>query len=185
MKLRYLTAESNGAAPDSGNIILVGFMGAGKTSVARELERVAGFRAIDLDKIIADRQGMSIPEIFATLGESRFRDLETAALESLKGLRHAVIATGGGIVGRDENWGIMRAIGVTVFLEAEWERLYRRISGSPERPLATGDPLAVKELWRKRLPLYRKADFTVNTDGKNVRQTARAILEHVKVSDNE
>lgn len=166
---------------EGDNIILVGFMGAGKSTVGRELERLGGFHLIDLDSVIVQQAGRSIPEIFATEGEDRFRDYEAAALRSLGGRHHSVIATGGGVVGREENWTVMRRLGTVVYLRAAWPALRQRLAGSQGRPLAdAGQELGqVEDLWRRRLPLYERADFGVDTDALSATEVARAILKQI------
>lgn len=165
------------------NIVLIGFMGAGKSTVGRELERLAGLQLVDLDTEIIRRQGRSIPEIFAREGEAAFRDYETEALCSLAGLQRAVVATGGGVIGRQENWEAMRRLGIVVYLQASWETLRERLADSQGRPL--GDPAAdvnqVKALWDRRRPLYAQADLTVETDFEDAAGVARRILRLLAV----
>lgn len=171
-------------SPSEGdNIILVGFMGAGKTTVARELA-AAGYVLVDLDERIVRRCGRSIPEIFAQEGESFFRDCETEALQALEGTGRSVIATGGGVVGREENWVRMRRLGKVVYLRASWPALQRRLLAGTGRPLAAGDDWArVEALWRQRLPLYERADLAVDTEDRTPAEVAAAILEHLHAGD--
>ena len=148
------------------NIFLTGFMGAGKSTVGRMLAKEAGYGFADLDRLIVEREGMSIPEIFARYGEDYFRDCETAALESRKGSAGMVFATGGGIVGRKENRSLMREMGVVVYLQASWPVLQERIGQGKGRPLA--DPEAgwepVRLLWEGRRSWYEEADLIIDTD---------------------
>lgn len=132
------------------NILLVGFMGAGKSTVGRELARLCGYSLLDLDEEIIRREGRSIPEIFATEGEAHFRRRETAALLSLAQDVRRVIATGGGIVGREENWKLMRRMGAVVYLRVDWETLLWRLRSEQGRPLGDGqeDWQKVESLWR-------------------------------------
>jgi len=169
--------------PSEGiNIVLVGFMGAGKSTIGRELERLGGFRLVDLDAEIVRRTGRSIPEIFAAEGEERFRDYENEALRALTGVHRAVIATGGGIIGREENWQVMRELGPVVYLRAGWSTLRRRLAGSEGRPLAAPgqDMSRVEDLWRRRLPLYENADICIDTDDLDASGVARAILRQIE-----
>lgn len=163
------------------NIVLIGFMGAGKSTVARELERLGDFCLVDLDALIVARTGRSIPDIFADEGEERFRDHESAALRSLAGAQGGVIATGGGIIGREENWQLMRELGPVVYLRASWATLSRRLAGSQGRPLADSGQQRqqVEALWRRRLPLYEQADLCIDTDALSAAEVAREILRYL------
>ncbi len=167
---------------DERNIILIGFMGSGKSTVAEVLHGM-GFNCIDLDALIVERSGRTIPEIFARDGEGVFRDLETEALRSLAGLRRAVVSTGGGIVGREENWILMKALGTIVYLQAGWETLRTRLAAGEGRPLADkSDWSKVEALWRRRLPLYEKADLIVDTDDRTPEEVAERIMKAVSRS---
>ncbi len=165
----------------SGNIVIVGFMGAGKSSVGEALARCSGKRFIDLDALIVKRQGRTIAEIFSEEGEKAFRDYETSALESLSdtGL---VVATGGGIVGRPENWVLMRRMGLVLYLRAGWPTLRARIVGCTKRPLANvhRSEEEIVALLESRLPLYEQADLTFDTDGKTIADTAIEIWREIK-----
>jgi shikimate kinase len=167
-------------------IVLIGFMGAGKSSVGRTLARMTGRPRFDTDEMIAARFGLTISEIFEKRGEERFRDAESEALEELSIETDAIIVTGGGIVLRQTNTARLRELGAVVYLSTNEETLFRRISRRPTRPLLqTTDPRAtMKELLRLRLPLYRAAaDVEVDTSGLTHDEVARSILE--KVDDNE
>jgi 3-dehydroquinate synthase len=168
------------SASEPGNIVLVGFMGAGKSTVARELHRLGGLTVVDLDELIVSRSGRSIPEIFHEEGEQGFRNRESEALKSLSGCRGTVIATGGGVVGREENWAVMRALGKVVYLRAGWPTLQSRLADGEGRPLADGgDWERVEALWRRRLPLYGQADLAIDTAGLEAPQVARQILQRL------
>lgn len=166
---------------DTANIVLIGFMGAGKSSVGSELAHITGKRLVDLDELIVRRQVRTIAEIFAEEGETAFRDYETAALESLTGA-DLVVATGGGIVGRPENWTLMRRMGTVVYLRADWLTLRTRITGCTKRPLATADRSEeeIVALFERRLPLYEQADLVFDTDGKTIFETAGEIWREIK-----
>jgi len=173
------------AISESRNIFLVGFMGAGKTTVGRELQRMTGFRLIDLDARIVGREGRTIPEIFAREGETVFRKMESEALRSLADVRKAIVATGGGVVGCAENWKIMRRLGTIVYLRSRWETLRARLVGTKDRPLAAnGDWSRVKALLEQRLPLYEQADIVVETDGLDVSGVARIVIEKMEMAQD-
>ena len=161
------------------SIVLVGFMGAGKTTVGGELAALTGRTFCDLDSEIVRSEGMSISEIFEKRGESGFRDLETSALQSIIGRKGLVVATGGGVVERSENWPLLRAAGRIIYLQANWECLRQRIGCGSARPLVRQQDgwSQVKALFLRREPLYLQADFVVNTDGMDARQVAVVVAE--------
>lgn len=162
-------------------IVLIGFMGAGKSSVGRHLARRLHLPRFDTDQIISTRFQLKIAEIFDRDGEEAFRAAETEVLREIP--RHAVIVvTGGGIVLRPENVAILGRLGVIVNLAADQETLFERVSRRPMRPLLqTANPRArLRELLRVREPLYRAAaDFTVDTSALGHQQVADAILEQL------
>jgi len=141
------------------NIVLVGFMGSGKSTVGRMLARQLRFRFLDTDKLVEERERMTIPEIFAQHGEAHFRKHETAVLESLRGVRQHILATGGGIVTVPENIPLLRSLGLVVLLKADPEEIYRRVSRNFGRPLLqVEDPRKrVQEMMAARQSLYENA----------------------------
>ena len=164
-------------------IVLIGFMGAGKSSVGRTLARMTGLLRFDTDEIVADRFGLSISEIFAVHGEEKFREAETDALRELSGKGQAIIVTGGGIILRTENIGMLRELGTIFYLSADEETLFARISRRTTRPLLqTANPHATfKELLEARRPLYGSAaDVEVDTSPLTHEEVARRILENLK-----
>ena len=159
------------------SIYLIGFMGVGKSTVGVALARLTGMELVDLDRLIVERVGLPIPEIFAEFGEETFRRHEAAALASLAEGKSRIVATGGGVVGREENWACMRRQGVVVYLQASWEVLTERIGSGEGRPLASGpERERLKDLWQSRLPLYEQADLVVNADHKSPEDIAHQIL---------
>ena len=164
-------------------IVLIGFMGAGKSSVGRTLARMTGLPRFDTDEMVGARLGLSVSEIFETKGEETFREGETQALQELAGKRGAIITTGGGILLRPENGDLIRQLGTIVHLEADEETLFRRINRRTTRPLLrTENPRAtLTELLRVRLPLYRAAaDIQVDTSLLNHDEVAKKILNHIE-----
>src|SRR5580700_11870609 len=113
----------------------MGFMGSGKSSVGRLVARTLGGRFVDTDRMVIDRAGCAIPEIFAQKGEAHFRELETEALRSLLGAKGLVAATGGGIVIARENRALLRKVGMVVWLTADEETIWERVSRNKNRPL--------------------------------------------------
>ena len=160
-------------------LVLVGPMGAGKSSVARELARRVAWRWVDTDRLVAERAGRTIPEIFSRDGEEVFRRLESEALRLLDGSQRLIVATGGGIVTRPENLPLLRSLGSVVFLTASEDVLFERVSRTSHRPLLqTADPRAtLVELLARRDPLYRGcAHLTLDTSFLNHAGAAEAIL---------
>ncbi len=165
--------------PRADHLVLIGPMGAGKSSVAREVARLTARRWTDLDKQIVRQTGLPISEIFARHGEEHFRELESEALSGLSGETPLIVATGGGIVTRPENIPLLRALGCVAFLTADVEVLFERVSRNRRRPLLqTADPhTTLQELIQRRLPLYTGcAHFTVDTSVGTHAEIAHAIL---------
>lgn len=164
------------------NVYLTGFMGAGKSTVGRRLARRLGYRFADLDQLIVAREGMSIPEIFASRGEVAFRDCEAAVLAEQAREQKTVFATGGGIVGRSGNRALMRESGLVVYLRATWPTLARRLVKGSGRPLA--DPQkgwdSVRQLWESRLPWYEEADIVIDTDQLRVDAVVDEIVARLE-----
>ncbi len=164
------------------SIVLIGFMGAGKSSTGKALARITGLPHFDTDEIVSKRFGLSVTEIFAQLGEEEFRDAETEALRLLSEATPAIIVTGGGIVLRPENVKMLRELGKVVSLEADEETLFRRISRRATRPLLqTENPRAtLAELLRVRAPLYHAAaEVRVDTSRLTHDEVADAILRSI------
>ncbi|HEV2841078.1 MAG TPA: shikimate kinase [Chthoniobacterales bacterium] len=164
------------------SIVLIGFMGAGKSSAGKALARQTGLPCFDTDEIVATRLGLPVADIFARFGEEQFRDAETEALGQLSNTAPAIIVTGGGIVLRPENVKMLRDLGKVVSLEADEETLFRRISRRLTRPLLqTENPRAtLAELLRVREPLYREAaDVRLDTSRLTHDEVADAILKSI------
>lgn len=160
-----------------GNIVLCGFMGSGKTTCGRLLAEQTGRRFIDLDDWIAQREGMSVAEIFAQKGEPAFRELEAQAVRELSRTQGLVIAAGGGTLLQTKNADALRANGVIILLDVSLETARCRLKNDSTRPLLHwGDSAdAVGELYRARAELYHSAaDLTVTADG-TPEETVRAI----------
>ena len=160
----------------SQNIYLLGFMGAGKSTVGKLLADKLGLKFFDLDEYIVEQQGCSINHIFDECGEAVFRRYESIALAKLSLCSGCVFSTGGGIIGSDINWQIMQDSGVTIFLRCNWLTLVERLSGSTERPLVIQNDLdALKELYQNRLLKYQKADYILDTDRLKVDEVVDKI----------
>jgi shikimate kinase len=165
------------------NIFLVGFMGAGKTTVGRVLARKLGWRYCDADKVVETVTGKSVADIFSGHGEEYFRQLESETLRDLAGKERQVVATGGGAVMREENMRAMKGGGVTVYLKAPMSVIWERIKHSKTRPLLNVDnPYdAAEELLNKRIPFYEAADVTVDTESLTPEQAAGEIIKKLGI----
>lgn len=162
------------------NIVLVGFMGTGKSAVGRRLSRHLKRPFVDLDERIAREAGKSVPEIFAGEGEHGFRKRESEAVRHAAGLKGHVIATGGGVMLEEANVRRLKASGLVICLSARPHVVIRRVLASlPSRPLLGGsDPRGkVEELLRMRAPFYAKADRTIDTSDRSIKEVVEEILE--------
>ena len=167
----------------SRSIVLIGMMGAGKSSVGRCLQRRTGLARFDTDEIVSSKFGLSIPEIFSTHGERRFREVEAQALVELAAGEGTIIVTGGGIVLRQENVDLLKQLGTIVWLDANEETLFERASRRSNRPLLqTEDPRTTfSEMLRARAPHYAKvADIRVDTSALTHDEVADVVLSKVK-----
>jgi shikimate kinase len=159
------------------NVILVGFMGAGKSSVGRLLARRLGRCFVETDDLIAAREGRSISEIFAERGEAHFRALEEEAVRLLALKSGDVIATGGGLCCREGRPEALKALGTVVWLRGDFDALYERARRAGERPMLSGRGRDdVEALYRAREPYYRQADVTVDTTGIGPDQVVARVL---------
>jgi len=190
----------------SGWVVLVGFMGAGKTAVGRRLAERLGVPFVDLDRLIETQAGAGVAEIFAREGEAGFRarereavarlaaeagvagdrgDREPAAGHSGPATGGGVLATGGGALLDPENFRLLRRLGIVVALTVSAEEAVRRLEGKPERPLlAGGEPLArARALLEARAPLYRQADASVPTEGRDPDQVVATVARLLEVDE--
>ncbi len=144
------------------NIYLIGMMGAGKSTVGQHLAKLLGYRFFDTDCVIEAVVQKSVAQIFAESGEDRFRALETQVLAELSAYTRLVIATGGGIILKRENWSYLR-YGVIVWLDVPVERLQVRLQNDQTRPLLHAADLetTLRSLLQQRTPLYAQADVQV------------------------
>lgn len=169
------------------NIVLVGLMGAGKTTVGRQLAKQLQRRFVDSDHEIERRTGVSIPVIFEIEGEEGFRNRESSVLEELLQQGGQVLATGGGAVLRAHNRSLMKRSGTVIYLRATVDELWQRTRHDRNRPLLqTDDPRAkLASLYAQRDPLYHEvADIIVDTSRQSVQHLVQHLLERLQQSSN-
>lgn len=167
------------------NVVLIGFMGTGKTSTGKMLAQRLGCAFIDMDVKIEEEAGMTIPEIFAQFGEDHFRQLEHELALKLSSRRNAVISTGGGIVKNPANVEALKSSGVMVCLKANVDTVLERTQNRGTRPVLDkedkGDRRqAVEKLLQEREALYEQADFTVDTSDLSPLQVVEIITKTLK-----
>lgn len=161
------------------SLYLVGMMGSGKSSTGRPLAEKLGYGFVDSDSVIEQLAGCSIPEIFQRDGEAGFRKLETQVLSAISEHHSLVVATGGGVVTRSENWGVMHQ-GIVIWLDVEREQLLKRLEAdSTPRPLLQeADPAqALDRILNARRPQYGEADLTVVIEEETPDVVADGILQ--------
>ncbi len=162
------------------NIILIGFMGCGKSSIGRRIALRLGHKFLDSDELIAARAEHSISDIFATEGEDGFRKRETEELQSLAGSSKIILATGGGAVLNPLNRDLFRQLGLVIWLHAEPETLFERASRSRKRPLLeVENPRSTFfNLLESRIPLYAgTADLKIDATGLSHEQTVEKVIK--------
>ena len=165
-------------------MILIGFMGCGKTTVGEALARKLNFDLLDVDSYIEDKAGCSIKQIFADKGEEYFRQLETDTLKELNSrLSHTVISTGGGLPMRQANVDELRRMGRIIYLDVKPEEVVRRLAGDTTRPLLQGENVdqRVRKLMGQRGPVYEAAaDIIVPVTGIEIDEIVQEISSYIE-----
>ncbi|PFG13867.1 shikimate kinase [Bacillus sp. es.036] len=161
-------------------IYLTGFMGSGKTTVAEELSKALALPSEDTDKHVTKMQGREIPVIFESEGEKAFRSYETASLKDLP-TENIIISTGGGIVLSENNRSFMKQNGTMIYLHCEPEEIVKRLEGDTSRPLLAGDNKQnkINTIFTERLPLYREADYEIETTNRSVKDIVAEICQRI------
>lgn len=165
------------------NVVLIGFMGTGKSAVGRVVARMLGYKFVDTDQMIEEVTGLSINQIFRKYGQIRFRSEEALVVNKLIGKESLVIATGGGMTLNPENMASLKKLGTIVLLTASPEVILERVSRKNTRPLLKrGKNLAsIQELIAERVDAYDEcADYTVDTSGSNIEESAIKIVSILK-----
>lgn len=164
------------------NIFLIGFMGSGKSTIASCLAENYGMEIIEMDQLIVEREGMSIPDIFAQKGEPYFRDAETNLLIEIQSEENKVVSCGGGVVLREKNREEMKKGGKIVLLNAKPETILERVKDDDNRPLLRGNKNVefISNMMEQRRPKYENAaDFVIQTDGKAADEICNEIFEKI------
>jgi shikimate kinase len=163
------------------NIILIGFMGSGKTSVGKALAERLSYRFMDTDEMIEQKAGCTINHIFEAYGEAYFRTMETDLLTELTiSLTHTVLSSGGGLPLRKENIQLLRELGEIVYLKAAKDTLTNRLLSDTSRPLLKGEilDLRIEKMLKIREPIYESAaQHSIVTDQKNIEEVVNLILD--------
>ena len=165
------------------HIFLIGFMGSGKSTVAKYLSSAYQMKQIEMDEQIEKNEGRSISSIFEKEGEEYFRTLETELLKSLDPRETFVVSCGGGAAVKEENVREMKEKGRIILLSAQPETVYARVKNSHNRPLLEGNMNVsyIKNLMDKRQKLYeRAADFQVKTDGRTAKDIGEEIIKQIR-----
>lgn len=166
-----------------GNIVLVGFMGAGKSVCGRLLARRLGRCFVETDDLIVSREGRSIVEIFRQDGEEAFRRLEGEVLAALALKSDDVIATGGGLPCREGRMEALRALGTVIWLRGDLAELLARARRIGGRPMLERSPAELEALYRAREPYYAQAHLTVDTAGRGIDQVVARMLAALRQAD--
>ncbi len=166
------------------NLVLIGFMATGKSTVGQMVAAHLGFRFVDTDHLIESRVGQSIAEIFAAAGEARFREYERALVSEMRQWNHVVIATGGGLAAQDDNLVQMQQHALVVCLWASPKTIWQRACRHGHRPLlADPNPLEkIARLLEARRPFYRQADVLINTEFRPVKAIVHQVLTHFRLA---
>ena len=168
------------------NLYIVGFMGSGKTAVAKKISETTNLKYVEIDELIEKKEGRSINDIFKNSGEDYFRKTEKEAIREIGLDDNQVVSCGGGVVIDKENIRLMKDSGLLICLKAEPEVIYQRIKDQKHRPLLNVDnpQLEIEELLKKRKPFYEKADYVIETGKLSVKQVAEEVINHFFEADN-
>lgn len=162
-------------------LYIIGFMGAGKTTIGKKLSQDLHIPVFDTDQLVEQAEGKKISKIFAEYGESYFRDKETEILLNTQNFK-GIITTGGGIILRKENREFIKSTGVSVFLKCDMEKIMERIENDTSRPLFVNKTMEeVKAMYESRIQFYENtAKFTIDTTYLNIDETADEIVKRIK-----
>jgi len=162
-------------------LYIIGFMGAGKTTIGQKLSQDLHMPVFDTDQLVEQAEGRTISEIFAEKGEVYFRDKESETLLKTKSMK-GIITTGGGIILRKENRDFIRTTGTSIFLKCNIEKIMERIQNDTTRPLVVNKSLEeVNALYESRKQIYENtAKVTIDTTHLNIEATVNEIMKRIK-----
>ena len=165
------------------NIIITGFMGTGKSVVAKELARKLKMEFIDMDRIVEERHGMSISNIFDRYGERYFRAQENKLVKELSRKENMVIATGGGTLLSSDNARILNQRGQIICLYADSQAIYNRVKRKNDRPLLNGENILdkINHLLKERKKIYDNIKWKIDTTNFTIREVVDKIINHLKL----
>jgi len=162
------------------NIYLVGFMGSGKSTVGKILAEKLNMNFVDIDKLIEEKEGMKIKDIFEQKGESYFRELERKQIEAVVKQEGLVVSTGGGLGANLDNMNFMKKNGDVVWLDVSLNTVLDRLKNDQDRPLLKQPTEKIKQLFEERKNVYRLANIRINADKKTPSQIVEEILTKIK-----
>ncbi|MDO8581143.1 MAG: shikimate kinase [Candidatus Omnitrophota bacterium] len=164
---------------NSNNIIIIGFMGAGKSMVANELANIYQRSVVSTDQLIEQREKRSIKDIFVGEGEAYFRQVEKEIVKEVSQQKNLIIDCGGGVIIDADNRQLLKKSGIIIYLSASPGVLLERIQKTQERPLlnVTDQMAKIEELLAQRRTFYEQADYTISTDHKSVAEVCQEIKE--------
>jgi len=162
------------------NIYLVGFMGSGKSTVGKILAEKLNMNFVDIDKLIEEKEGMKIKDIFERKGESYFRELERKQIEATVKQEGLVVSTGGGLGANLDNMNFMKKNGDVVWLDVSLNTVLDRLKNDQDRPLLKQPTEKIKQLFEERKNVYRLANIRINADKKTPSQIVEEILTKIK-----
>ena len=168
------------------NIFLIGFMGAGKSTISDYLKNALAMDVVEMDQCIVERQGMSISDIFETYGEEYFRELETNLLIEMQSRSNVVVSCGGGVLMRERNVAEMKKNGRVVLLTAKPETILERVKDNHDRPLLENNKNVsfIADLLEKRRAKYEAAaDIVIQTDGKSELEICEELIHRLRETD--
>jgi shikimate kinase len=162
------------------NIYLIGFMGSGKSTVGKILAEKLNMNFVDIDKLIEEKEGMRIKDIFEQKGESYFRELERKQIEAIVNQEGLVVSTGGGLGANLGNMNLMKKNGDVVWLDVSLNTVLDRLKNDQDRPLLKQPTEKIRQLFEERKNVYRLANIRINADKKTPSQIVEEILTKIK-----